>query len=192
MDGTSGDLLRSIDMSPWDPEGYIYDLSFVNSNLCWMLTYNVKGDSNAGHTWSIFPPRARFSETVSGGTTAAGDTTTFTVSLDTAGLSVGWQPLTLVFTSDDPDEPMIERRGHFHHSRGYAEQPSDRGCRPRRGARHPRATAPFILDLDGLGLDRSGRGHADELMDDERATGSGNGQRADRAWGRDPHLRADR
>ena len=151
MDGTSGDLLCSIDMSSWDPNGYIYDLSFVNSNLCWMLTYNVKGDSQRWAHLVDFSSAGRFSETVSGGTTAAGDTTTFTVSLDTAGLSVGWQPLTLVFTSDDPDEPAVERQVIFIIHEDTTNRPPTADAGPDRAQGIFDPTAPFILDLDGSG-----------------------------------------
>jgi len=70
MDGTSGNLLRSVDMGHWDESVSIYDLSFVNSTQCWMLSYNVKGDAKRMAHLVDISSADKFSKSATGGSTA--------------------------------------------------------------------------------------------------------------------------
>jgi len=151
MDGTSGNLLRSVDMGHWNTAGQIYDLSFVNSTQCWMLTYNVKSDSKRmGHLVDM-SSADKFSKSATGGSTAAGGTSTLTVSLDTTGLSIGWHVLKLTFASDDPDEPTYEKDVIFIVHEDAPNNPPTANAGPDVTRSIPGVTAPFVLDLDGSG-----------------------------------------
>ncbi|MFC1463030.1 PQQ-binding-like beta-propeller repeat protein, partial [Verrucomicrobiota bacterium] len=141
-----------LEMGDWDgTAGYIYDLSFVNSTQCWMLTYNVKGDAKRWAHLVNLSAADKFSKTSTGGTTAAGGTSTFTVSLDTTGLSIGWYPVTLTFASDDPDEPVIEKELIFIVHEDAPNNAPTANAGPDVTREIPGVTAPFILALDGSG-----------------------------------------
>ncbi|MFC1462983.1 LamG-like jellyroll fold domain-containing protein, partial [Verrucomicrobiota bacterium] len=152
MDGTSGNMLQSLEMGQWDgAAGCIYDLSFVNSTQCWMLTYNVKGDAKRWAHLVDLSVADKFSKTATSGSTAAGGTTTFTVSLDTDGLSIGWYPVTLTFASDDPDEPVIQKEIIFIVHEDAPNNAPTANAGPDVVRDIPGVTAPFVLDLDGSG-----------------------------------------
>ena len=151
MDGTSGNMLRSLEMDDWDTDAYMYDLSFVNSAQCWMLTYNVKGD---GKRWAHLVDLSvadKFSKAATSGSTAAGGTTTFTVSLDTDGLAIGWYPVVLTFASNDPDEPVYEKEIIFIIHEDSPNNPPTANAGPGVVRNINGVTAPFILDLDASG-----------------------------------------
>ena len=146
IDGTSGNLLSSVDMDGWDGDGYIYDLSFVSSNQCWMLTSNVKGDSQRWAHLVDLSGLEGFSRSTGGGSTPTGGVTTFTVSLDTAGLGIGWHPVLLRFASDDPDEPVYEKEIVFIIHENAPNNPPVADAGPDREESIWGATGPFVLD----------------------------------------------
>jgi len=151
MDGASGNLLTTLDMGHWNSAGQIYDLSFVNSTQCWMLTYNVKGDSKRyGHLVDL-SAGARFSKTATSGSVAAGGTGTFNVSYDATGLPLGRYTVTLTFASNDPDEPTYEKDVVFVVHEDAPNTPPNANAGPDRSERIEGISAAFVLDLTGAG-----------------------------------------
>jgi len=113
IDGASGNLLTSVEVSGWDKSAYIYDLSFANSTQCWMLTYNVKGDSKRWAHLVDLSAGARFTKSTGSGSVSAGGTGTIGVSFDVTGLAIGLYPVVLEFASNDPDEPVYQKTIYF-------------------------------------------------------------------------------
>jgi len=151
MDGTSGDLLTSREVSGWDESAYIYDVSFANSTQCWMLTYNVKGDSKRWAHLVDLSAGARFSRSTGNGSVSAGGTGTIDVSLNTTGLAIGLYPVALDFTSNDPDEPGYQKTIYFLVHEDAPNNPPVASAGPDQTREIPGVTAPFILDLTGAG-----------------------------------------
>jgi len=151
IDGTSGNELQALEIDGWQESAYLYDLSFANSTQCWILAYNAKGDSKRWAHLVDISAGDKFSKSAGSGTVAAGGTGTFDVSLDVTGLAVGWHPVLLTFTSDDPDEPVYEKEIIFIVHEDAPNNPPTADAGPDRTESVPGVSAPFVLALSGEG-----------------------------------------
>jgi len=152
IDGTSGSLLCTLDMGHWNENGQIYDLSFVNSTQCWMLTYNVKSDGKRWAHLVDLSAGARFSKDAVSGIVSAGAAATFDVSYDTTGLAKGLYPVLLTLASNDPDEPVYEKEIYFLVHEDAPNNPPVADAGPDITRETLGVAAPFILNnLSGEG-----------------------------------------
>ena len=117
----------------------------------------VRNSGDKTLNWTVsFSSTLPFSKTATSGSTVAGGTSTFTVSLDTTGLSVGVYRLVLVFTSNDPVNPVYEKEVVFVVHEDAPNNPPVADAGPDREESIWGATGPFVIDLSGDSTDPDG------------------------------------